>query len=69
MICFQDPLEVLRWLKCNRLCFYSIPNFRSGIVSSLKTMQMKKATLGISKEQDRVLGLLVSKLGPYEDQL
>merc|ERR1711959_26066 len=68
-ICKQDPMDTLRWMKGNRLCFHSIPWFKSEIVSLMKLMREKKAVLGMSDEQDRVLTLLISKLEPYQDLL
>mmetsp|Transcript_61241 Transcript_61241/g.181118 ORF Transcript_61241/g.181118 Transcript_61241/m.181118 type:complete len:514 (-) Transcript_61241:103-1644(-) len=62
----EDPMVGYEWMKANRLSFFSIPGFKSGIVKDLAKLARDGTKLGFTEGDIRVFDLLQEKLKPLE---
>jgi len=63
----KDPIVGYEWMKQNRLSFFYIPGFKSGIVDDLSTLIQDGWKLGLSESAVKMLELLHEKLQPLKE--
>ena len=64
----KDPMVGYEWMKSNRLSFFSIPGFKSGIVDDLNKMIGDGEKLGFTDNEIRMFKLLSGKLEVLKDK-
>ena len=64
----KDPMVGYEWMKSNRLSFFSIPGFKSGIVDDLNKMIEDGEKLGFTDNEIRMFKLLSGKLEVLKDK-
>lgn len=64
----KDPMVGYKWMKANRLSFFSIPGFKSGIVGDLARLTTNGEKLGFSASEVEMFSLLHEKLQPLKDK-
>jgi len=62
-----DPMVGYNWMKSNRLSFFSIPGFKSGIVNSMGRLAKDGKKLGLAESDIIMCELLQEKLLPLKD--
>ncbi|KAG7349641.1 FAD-dependent pyridine nucleotide-disulfide oxidoreductase [Nitzschia inconspicua] len=58
----KDPMVAMKWMKGNRLIFFSIPGFKGGIYENLLLLQENGKTLGFLENDVKVFEALAEKL-------
>ena len=64
----KDPMVGYKWMKANRLSFFSIPGFKSGIVDDLSALSTQGKMLGFKEDEIEMFTLLHEKLLPLKDK-
>lgn len=62
----KDPMEALKWMKANRLTFFSIPGFKGHAYEHMLLLCDKGESFGFSDNDIRVFEMLAEKLKPLE---
>ena len=65
-ILYQDPMVGTNWMKQNRLSTLSIPGFKCETCDDLRMLRSKGNSLGLLKNDIRMLEVLSEKLKPLE---
>lgn len=63
----SDPMVAYSWLRHNRLSFYSVPGFRSGIYGQLSDLVEKGKKLGFTEAELSMFAMVRDKLEPLKD--
>lgn len=58
----KDPMVAMKWMKSNRLTFFSIPGFKGRIYENMMLLQEKAKSIGFSVNDIKVFGELAEKL-------
>jgi len=64
----KDPMVGYEWMKANRLSFFSIPGFKSGILNDLSRLSAGGETLGFREDEIEMFTILHEKLLPLKDK-
>jgi hypothetical protein len=62
----EDPMVAMKWMKSNRLTFFSIPGFKGRIYENLILLQEKGKDIGFSDTDVKVFEMLADKLKTLE---
>jgi hypothetical protein len=62
----EDPIVGMKWMKGNRLSFFSIPGFKCQVYEDIKLLCEKGEEAGFDENDMRVFELLAEKLKPLE---
>jgi hypothetical protein len=64
----KDPMAGYEWMRSNRLSFFSIPGFKSGLVADLTKVVEDGNKLGFTENEIAMFELLRGKLGVLKDK-
>lgn len=62
----KDPMVGYRWMKQNRLSFFSIPGFKGEVFENVCNIMEKREVLNLTDQDVALLAVLADKLKPLE---
>lgn len=62
----EDPMVAMKWMKANRLTFFSVPGFKGQIYENLQLLQSNGKNFGFTERDIAVFEMLAEKLEPLK---